>query len=128
MRCKKEKYLNLFDVNPPGWNGQALGIKLISGINIVMNKEDNFYRKLKIRLDETTEFPSEYMFKFIIPSSKDKLIQIENIFNYRGAVISTKLSKTGKYNSITVLVSMKNAKEIIDKYKEVSSVEGVISL
>jgi len=93
-----------------------------------MSKEEDFYKKLKISLDETTKFPSEYMFKFIIPSSKDKLKQIENIFNYSGAVINTKLSKTGKYNSITILVSMKNAKEIIDKYKEVSCIEGVISL
>jgi putative lipoic acid-binding regulatory protein len=93
-----------------------------------MDKEEDFYNKLKLSLDETTTFPSEYMFKFIIPSSKEKFSQIENIFNYSGAVINSKQSKTGKYNSITVMVVMKNSEEIITKYKEVSVVEGVISL
>lgn len=93
-----------------------------------MNKEDEFYKKLKFSLEETTTFPTEYMYKFIIPSNKEKLAEIEHIFDHTGAVIKTKLSKTGKYNSITVMVQMKNADAVIEKYKEVSSVEGVISL
>ncbi len=93
-----------------------------------MSKQEEFYKKLKISLEETTVFPASYMYKFIIPSDKEKLQTIEKIFDYSGAVINTKPSKTGKYNSITVLVTMKSADEIIAKYKEVSVVEGVISL
>ncbi len=93
-----------------------------------MKKQDEFYKKLKINLEETTEFPAEYMFKFIITSDKNKIKKINNIFNYIGAVISTKPSKTGKYKSLTILVMMKNADEIIKKYREVAEVEGVISL
>ncbi len=93
-----------------------------------MTKEDAFYLKLKASLEEATTFPTEYMYKFIIPSDKEKMAQIEDIFNHTGAVINTKPSKTGKYNSITVRVQMKNADDVIVKYKEVSSVEGVISL
>lgn len=93
-----------------------------------MNKEDEFYKKLKVSLEETTQFPSQYMYKFIIPSNKEKLNEIESIFDHTGAVIQTKPSKTGKYNSITVLVQMKNADAVIEKYREVSKVEGVISL
>ncbi len=93
-----------------------------------MSKQEEFYKKLKISLEETTVFPADYMYKFIIPSDKEKLAVIENIFDYSGAVIKTKPSKTGKYNSITVLVTMKSADEIIAKYKQVSVVEGVISL
>lgn len=93
-----------------------------------MSKEEDFYKKLKNSLDETTTFPSEYMYKFIIPADKEKFSQIENIFNYTGAVITSKTSKTGKYNSLTVTVLMKSADEVIKKYKEVSVVEGVISL
>lgn len=93
-----------------------------------MSKEDEFYKKLKTSLEETTKFPTEYMFKFIIPTSKEKLKEIENIFNHTGAVITTRPSKTGKYNSITITVKMKNANDVIAKYKEVSKVEGVISL
>ena len=93
-----------------------------------MNSEEEFYKKLKISLEETTQFPSEYMYKFIIPADKKKFTEIETIFDHTGAVIKTKPSKTGKYNSITVLVKMKNADAVIEKYKEVSNVEGVISL
>ena len=77
---------------------------------------------------ETTEFPTKYMYKFIIPSEDHKFKQIENIFDNLGAVINSKPSKTGKYISLTILVNMKSPDDIIEKYKEVSKVEGVISL
>ena len=93
-----------------------------------MSKESDFYEKLKKSLIETTEFPSKYMYKFIIPSGEDKFKQIENIFDNMGAVINSKPSKTGKYTSLTILVNMKSPDDIIMKYKEVSKVEGVISL
>ncbi len=93
-----------------------------------MNKDAEFYEKLKKTLLETTKFPTEYMYKFIIPASDEKFKEIENIFNNMGAVINSKSSKTGKYNSLTILVNMKNPDEIIAKYKEVAKVEGVISL
>lgn len=93
-----------------------------------MSKESEFYDKLKNSLIETTEFPTKYMYKFIIPSGDEKFKKIEQIFDNLGAVISSKPSKTGKYTSLTVLVKMSSPDEIIAKYKEVSSVEGVISL
>ena len=96
--------------------------------NFRMNKDAEFYEKLKKTLLETTKFPTEYMYKFIIPASDEKFKEIENIFNNMGAVINSKSSKTGKYNSLTILVNMKNPDEIIAKYKEVAKVEGVISL
>jgi putative lipoic acid-binding regulatory protein len=45
-----------------------------------------------------------------------------------GAVIVTKHSKTGKYTSVSIDVQMTNAQKIIDKYLELSTVEGIISL
>lgn len=93
-----------------------------------MSKESEFYKKLKLSLEETTTFPTDYMYKFIIPASKEKFTSIENVFNNLGAVIKSKSSKTGKYTSLTILVRMKSSNEIITIYKEVSKVEGVISL
>jgi len=93
-----------------------------------MSKESDFYKKLKLSLEETTTFPTDYMYKFIIPTSDEKFASIENIFNNLGAVINSKPSKTGKYTSLTILVRMKTADDIIVKYKKVSNVEGVISL
>ena len=93
-----------------------------------MSKESEFYKKLKQSLLDTTEFPTKYMYKFIIPSDQEKFNQIDRIFNNMGAVITSKPSKTGKYKSLTVLVNMNSPEEIVAKYKEVSKVEGVISL
>jgi len=93
-----------------------------------MSKESEFYDKLKKSLDETSTFPTKYMFKFIIPADKEKFKNIETIFDNIGAVINSKPSKTGKYNSLTILVNMQSADDIIDKYKEVSKIDGVISL
>lgn len=96
-----------------------------------MNKEQNsiaFYKKLKSRLDETTTWPSVYLYKFIVPSSTDKIKAIEDIFDNMGAVIKTRASRNGKYTSISINVNLKNSEEVIEKYKAVSAVEGVISL
>ena len=93
-----------------------------------MDKKEDIYKKLRATLVETTTFPTEYMFKFIIPSDKEKLVAIENMFNNIGAVITTKSSKSNKYKSLTILVNMKSVDEIINKLKEVDTIEGVISL
>ncbi len=93
-----------------------------------MSKEEDFYKKLKSSLNETTKFPTKYLYKFIIPTGKEKFGEIESIFNNLGAVINSKASKNGKYTSLSILVNMKSADDVIAKYKEVSKVEGVISL
>ena len=93
-----------------------------------MSKESDFYEKLKKSLIETTEFPTKYMYKFIIPTGEEKFKQIETEFDNMGAVINSKPSKTGKYTSLTVLVTMASPDEVIEKYQKVSKVEGVISL
>ncbi|MFD1316351.1 DUF493 family protein [Namhaeicola litoreus] len=93
-----------------------------------MSKESDFYDKLKQSLLETTSFPTQYLYKFIIPTSEKKLKEIENIFNNMGAVINSKPSSNGKYTSLSIFVNMATPDEIIDKYKEVGKIEGVISL
>lgn len=93
-----------------------------------MNKETEFYEKLKKRLEETTTFPTQYLFKFIIPTEDQKFKEIENIFNNLGAVIDSKPSSGGKYTSISIHVKMNSSDAIITKYLEVGKVEGVISL
>jgi len=93
-----------------------------------MSKETEFYEKLKKSLEETTTFPTQYLFKFIIPSDDKKIKEIENIFNNLGAVIETKPSSGGKYTSISIHVKMNSSDAIIVKYQEVGKVDGVISL
>lgn len=91
-------------------------------------KSDEFYAKLKSQLLDTSLWPSKYLYKFIVPSSGTQIKDIEDIFNNTGAVINTKQSSKGTYTSVSIVVNMKNPDVVIAKYKEVSKVEGVISL
>ncbi len=90
---------------------------------------EEFYKKLKTQLLETTEWPSEYLYKFILKSDVKKIAEIEVVFDNLGAVIKTIESKNGKYTSISINVVMKDPEAVIAKYVEVTStIEGVISL
>jgi uncharacterized protein len=91
-------------------------------------KTEDFYHRLKEELINSTIWPSEYLFKFIVPTDVDKVKIIETSFDGLGAVIVTNQSKTGKYTSVSVNVTMKSAQSVIDKYLELTSVEGIISL
>lgn len=90
---------------------------------------EEFYKKLKQQLEETTTWPSQYLYKFIVKTDADKIKQIETIFNHTGAVINTTESKKGTYTSVSINVVMKNPEDVIAKYIEVTdNIEGVISL
>lgn len=92
-------------------------------------KTDEFYEKLKSQLYDTSSWPTEYLYKFIVLSKGTGIAAVEGLFNGLGAVINTKPSKNGKYTSVSINVRMKNPEAVIAKYKEVAeNVEGVISL
>jgi len=87
-----------------------------------------FYERLRVELDMSNTWPAEYLFKFIVPSVDDNVLRVEEAFDCMGAVIKTTRSKTGKFTSISVDVTVKDAQEIIDKYQEVSTIKGIVSL
>jgi putative lipoic acid-binding regulatory protein len=91
---------------------------------------DEFYKKLKTQLEETAVFPSLYLYKFIVPTKEDdsKVDMVVTKFDNLGAAIVTKKSKNGKYTSVSIEVKMKSADAVIKKYKEVTVIEGIISL
>ena len=91
-------------------------------------KTQEFYERLKEELDNANVWPAEYLFKFIVPTDTEKVKRVENTFNDLGAVIKTTQSKTGKFTSISVDVTMSSSQSIVDKYLEVSDIEGIISL
>ena len=106
----------------------TVSLQLKKQLMSVEKNSDEFYKKLKEQLSDTSIWPSEYLFKFIVPSDKEKILAIQDIFNNTGAVIQTKESRNGKYTSLSINVRMKNPDAVITKYKEVALVEGVISL
>lgn len=80
--------------------------------------------QLKLVLDETVKFPSEYLFKFIVPV--DQVHQI--LFIMQGMEIDQKASSTGKYISVSGKMIMNKSEDIILVYKRASVIKGIISL
>lgn len=95
-----------------------------------MDKDsEEFYGRLRLELNSSNEhWPALYLFKFIVPSDKEKIQTVQNAFDSMGAVIETKNSKAGKYTSVSINVQMQSAEAIIDKYLQLATVEGIISL
>ena len=91
-------------------------------------KTEEFYDRLKVELDMSNTWPALYLFKFIVPTENDNVERVEFAFDCMGAVIKTPKSKTGKFTSISVDVQVKDSQEIIDKYLEVSTIKGIVSL
>ena len=92
-------------------------------------KSEAFYKKLKVQLQDTALWPSEYLYKFILKTDAQKINDLEQLFNNLGAVINTNASKNGKYTSVSINVRMKNPDAVIEKYKEVAEkIDDVISL
>lgn len=90
-------------------------------------KTEEFYIRLKEELNNTSTWPSEYLYKFIVPTDAQKIEAVENAFDNMGAVIKTQQSKAGKYTSVSINVLMETPDSVVEKYLEVSSIEGIIS-
>lgn len=90
-------------------------------------KTEEFYIRLKEELGNTSSWPSEYLYKFIVPTDAKKVEAVENAFDNMGAVIKTNQSKTGKFTSVSINVTMESPADVVEKYIEVSTIEGIIS-
>ena len=95
-----------------------------------MDKEnpDEFYSRLRKQLQDSTQWPSLYLFKFIVLTDDEKIRSVHEVFDNTGAVIDSRLSKKGRYTSLSISVNLQNPDAVIAKYKEVGEIEGVISL
>tara|TARA_A100001035_G_scaffold224360_1_gene185009 strand:- start:458 stop:739 length:282 start_codon:yes stop_codon:yes gene_type:complete len=86
-----------------------------------------FYKNLKVKLDESHIWPSKYVFKFIIKNNIESINQLISYFN-ESKNISKNFSSNKKYVSFTIVCEMYSSEEVIKRYKDVSEIEGIISL
>ncbi len=86
------------------------------------NKKD--LERLKALLENNHDFPTTYMFKFIVPQNKEG--EIRNIFPYEN--IRMNFSKRGKYISITVELFMESSEAVLQVYDAANKIEGLIAL
>ena len=82
--------------------------------------------KLRVQL-ETMEWPSVYMYKFIIPNHPEKVDAIKAMFD-DSAVIKTNTSKNANFISVSIEVVELDVDSIIKKYTTASQIQGIISL
>ncbi|ADV50605.1 DUF493 family protein [Cellulophaga sp. E16_2] len=93
-----------------------------------LDKEKEFYDTLKERLEKTSTFPTTYLYKFIVPTEGTGVKEIESAFDDTNAIVINKLSKNGKFTSVSISLPLDSADAIIAYYKKVATVEGLISL
>ena len=76
------------------------------------------------KLNAAHNFPTLYMFKFIVLEDKRELV--EGLFP--GHEVMVKASSRGKYVSVTAKPMMGSSESIIDIYKKAHSIEDIIAL
>ncbi|MBC8042650.1 MAG: DUF493 domain-containing protein [Rhizobacter sp.] len=79
---------------------------------------------LRAKLNEQVEWPSRYIFKFIVP--KPQLGELTSIFDSQPFTI--KPSSNGNYVSLTADIEMTSGDEVISIYYAASKVKGAIML
>lgn len=93
-----------------------------------MSNDKDFYANLKVQLEDTTIFPADYMYKFIVPTDYNQVQEVEELFNNSGAIINKKKSKKGKYISVSIVLKVENSTKVISYYKKAQKIKGIISL
>ena len=85
---------------------------------------DEWWSRFQAMLDDQVDWPSDYMFKFIVPSAS--LDALKMIF---GRIpVRIRVSNKGNYVSVTAKMEMHSSEEVIAVYSAAAKVEGVISL
>ncbi len=91
-------------------------------------KSQEFYDRLTQQLADDRTWPATYMFKFIVPGIEERIEAVCQFFDPTKSDIRIKNSSKGNYSSISVTLIMASPEAVVQKYQEVSVVEGVISL
>ena len=84
------------------------------------------FENLRAQLD-ALEWPSVYLFKFIVPNDNEKMALVSALFD-ENATISYHSSSKGKYVSVSVKEVMLSGESVIDIYEKAVKIEGIISL
>ena len=82
------------------------------------------YERFKEQLIKHYQFPAWYLFKFIVPSEKEK--EFRSMF--RNIKFESRNSKTGKYVSFSKKVRVNSSEEVLEIYNRAYAIEGIISL
>jgi uncharacterized protein len=86
--------------------------------------DEESLRRLQVKLDEYHQWPSLFMFKFIVP--REKTAELTTFLAKRP--FTTRESKNGRFVSFTAEIEMQSSEEVIIFYREAGKIEGLIAL
>ena len=92
------------------------------------NDQEVFYASLKDKLEQTHNFPEDYLYKFILTNDQSKLTDIYRVFDGIKFTMTSRDSKNEKYTSISINAFVLDADQVIKIYKEVGLIEGIMML
>ena len=88
-----------------------------------MNKSG--FKKL---LEENYSRPSLYMFMFICPAKNENIAHLESLFNSESSEVIIRQSSKGNFVSVTAKEIMLSPEKVLNRYKEVEQIPGLLSL
>ncbi len=84
----------------------------------------DFYTKLKERLESEHNWPGPYLFKFVVPEAqRSQLLGL-----IPTGLVQERWSSNKRYVSVSIKTQMTDADSVIEVYKRITVVEGVLSL
>jgi putative lipoic acid-binding regulatory protein len=86
--------------------------------------DQGWWQNFKELLDDQNDWPTEYLFKFIVP--RDGVEKMKKVFGEHPVRI--RVSKKGNYASVTAKIEMGSSEEVVAIYTAAADVEGVLSL
>lgn len=90
----------------------------------INSNRQGWWTRFQTLLDDQTQWPTRYLFKFIAPRAS--LDDLQAVFGQHP--VDVRASQKGNYVSVTAEMEMHSSDEVIAVYKAAGRVEGVISL
>ena len=85
--------------------------------------EEGLARLAKL-LNEGTDWPLDYLFKFIVPA--DEVDQVKSLLPVES--VSLRQSRTGKYQSVSATVLMPDSDAVLAIYRQAALIPGLIAI
>ena len=86
-----------------------------------------FYRELKERLDECHNWPTNYLFKFIVENTQEKRNELKSFFDSKALSLKERISSNSKYVSFTISIKVPSADNVIKIYKSVTLIIHLVT-
>jgi len=93
-----------------------------------VSSEEAFYRRLKQQLQETSTWPSTYVFKFILPTAGNTQELLKKLFDNDAVKLTSRASSKGKYTSISISGTFENPDSVIEKHRQAAKIPNIIQL